>query len=41
MHDYQLVKNFLIFYVVIPEGEKKIMEVRRFVFGTSNWKRMI
>ena len=35
------VKNFIIFYVVIPEGDQKIMEVRRFVFGKSNWKRSI
>lgn len=26
------VKNFIIFYVVIPEGDKKVMEVRRFLY---------
>jgi len=35
------VKNFIVFYVVIPEGDQKVMEVRRFVFGKSNWKRSI
>ena len=33
------VNNFIIFYVVITEGEQKIMEIRRFLFGKSNWKR--
>ncbi len=35
------VKNFVIFYVVIPEKEHKVMEIRRFLFGKSNWKRSI
>ena len=35
------VRNFIIFYVVIPEKDHKIMEVRRFLFGKSNWKRSI
>ena len=35
------VKNFIVFYVVIPEGNRKVMEVRRFLFGKSNWQRLI
>jgi hypothetical protein len=35
------VKNFIVFYVVIPENGKKVMEIRRFLFGKSNWKRTI
>ena len=35
------VKNFIIFYVVITEGENNVMEVRRFLYGKSNWKRTI
>ena len=35
------VKNFVIFYVVIPEGNQKVMEIRRFMYGKSNWKRKI
>ncbi|MBR5344497.1 MAG: type II toxin-antitoxin system RelE/ParE family toxin [Clostridia bacterium] len=35
------VKNFVIFYVVIPEGNHKVMEIRRFLYGKSNWKRKI
>ena len=35
------VKNYIVFYVVIPEGEKRVMEVRRFVYGKSNWKHHI
>ena len=35
------VKNFIVFYVVIPEGNQKVMEVRRFLFGKSNWQRRI
>ena len=35
------VKNFIVFYVVIPENRKKVMEIRRFLFGKSNWKRTI
>ena len=26
------VKNYIVFYVVIPNGNKKIMEVRRFLY---------
>lgn len=35
------VNNYIIFYVVIQEGDLKIMELRRFLFGKSNWKRNI
>ena len=35
------VKNYIVFYVVIPEKDHKVMEVRRFLFGKSNWKRTI
>ena len=35
------VGNYVVFYVVIPEKDHKIMEVRRFLFGKSNWKRSI
>ena len=34
-------KNYIVFYVVIPEGNQKVMEVRRFLFGKSNWKQKI
>lgn len=36
------VKNFVIYYVVIDdEGPRKIMEVRRFLYGKQNSKRLI
>ena len=35
------VKNFVVFYVVIPENGTKVMEVRRFLYGKSNWKRTL
>ncbi len=35
------VKNYIVFYVVIPENDKKVMEIRRFLFGKSNWRRKI
>ena len=35
------VRNFVVFYVVIPEKDHKVMEIRRFLFGKSNWKRSI
>ena len=35
------VENYIVFYVVIPEGNQKVMEVRRFLFAKSNWQRMI
>ena len=35
------IKNYVVFYVVIPEQDKRIMEVRRFLYGKSNWKRTI
>lgn len=33
------VKNYIVFYVVIPENGRLVMEIRRFLFGKSNWKR--
>ena len=35
------VKDFIVFYVVIAEGNSKVMEVRRFLYGKSNWKRSL
>ena len=35
------VKNFIVFYVVIPCADCQIMEVRRFLYGKSNWRRNI
>ena len=35
------VNNFIIFYVVIPEKNQKIMEIRRFLYSKSNWKQYI
>ena len=35
------VKNFIVFYVVIPEGGQKVMEVRRFLYKKSNWQHRI
>ena len=35
------VKNYIIFYVVIPEGNEKVMEVRRFLYGKRNWRRTV
>ena len=35
------VRNFIVFYVVIPEKDYKVMEVRRFLFRKSNWKHSI
>lgn len=35
------VRNFSAFYVIIPEKDHKVMEVRRFLFGKSNWKHSI
>ena len=35
------VNNYIVFYVVIPEGEQKIMEIRRFLFAKSNWKHNV
>ncbi|MBR5111595.1 MAG: type II toxin-antitoxin system RelE/ParE family toxin [Clostridia bacterium] len=35
------VKNYIIFYVVIQEDDRKVMEILRFLFGKSNWKRTI
>lgn len=33
------VKNYIVFYVVIPEDDQRVMEIRRFLFSKSNWKR--
>ena len=35
------IRNFIVFYVVIPEGGQKIMEIRRFLYSKSNWKRTL
>ena len=35
------VKNYIVFYVVIPEGNQKVMEVRRILYGKSNWRHSI
>ena len=35
------VNNFIVFYVIITENDHKVMEVRRFLYGKSNWKRTI
>ena len=35
------MKNFMIFYVVIKEDGKDIMEVRRFLYAKRNWKGIL
>ena len=36
------VKNYVVFYVVIDdEGPDKIMEVRRFLYGKQNTKKLL
>ena len=35
------VRNYLIFYVVINEGDEKIMEVRRLLYGRRNLKSLL
>ena len=35
------VKNFVVYYVLIDEGEDKIMEVRRFLYKRQDWEQMI
>ncbi len=35
------VKNYIIFYVVIPEADKKVIEIRRFLYGKTNWHSKI
>ena len=35
------VKNFIVFYVVITEKNSKVMEIRRFLYGKSNWKKKV
>ena len=35
------VKNFTVYYVVIPMGEKKIMEVRRLLYNRQDRDRIV
>ncbi|MBQ2642748.1 MAG: type II toxin-antitoxin system RelE/ParE family toxin [Eubacterium sp.] len=35
------VRNFTIYYVVIDEGNNKIMEVRRFLYNKQNRNKII
>ena len=35
------VNNFIVFYAVIPEGDHRVMEVRRFLYSKSNWQRSV
>ena len=35
------VGNYIVFYVVINEDGHKVMEIRRFLYAKSNWKRTI
>ena len=35
------VRNFNVFYVVIKANEEKIMEVRRFLYGKRDIKKLI
>lgn len=35
------VKNFVIYYVVIADGEDKIMEVRRFLYNKQDGENLI
>ena len=35
------VKNFVVYYVVIDEGDDKIMEVRRFLYDKQDMKRLL
>lgn len=30
------VRHYLVFYVIIDDGDRKIMEVRRFLYGRRN-----
>lgn len=39
---YQIyVNNFIVYYVVIPVGDKKIMEVRRFLYKRQDRDRIV
>ena len=35
------VKNFVVYYVVIDEGDDKIMEVRRFLYNKQDVKGLL
>lgn len=35
------VKNYVIYYVVIDEGDEKIMEVRRFLYNKQNYEKLL
>ncbi|MBO4864665.1 MAG: type II toxin-antitoxin system RelE/ParE family toxin [Eubacterium sp.] len=35
------VKNFVVYYVVIPNGDEKIMEVRRFLYNRQDRDNII
>ncbi len=35
------VKNFTVYYVVIPMGDRKIMEVRRFLYNRQDRDRIV
>ena len=35
------IKNYIVFYVVISEAGQKVVEIRRFVYGKSNWRRTL
>ena len=35
------VRNYIVFYVVIPTGNKKIMEVRRFLYKRQDRDNLI
>ena len=35
------VGNYIVFYVVITENSQRTMEIRRFLYGKSNWKRTL
>lgn len=35
------VKNFTVYYVVIPMGDKKIMEVRRFLYKRQDRDKIV
>ncbi len=35
------VKNYIVFYVVVSEKGQKVMEVRRFLYGKSNWRKSL
>lgn len=35
------VGNYIIYYVVIPKGEERIMEVRRFIHSLQNRDKIL